>query len=233
MPADEGLRPTARTPDGQFGPGGPEMSTATALSRIVREAGDGICAFARYALSMLGLGTIVLVCTPLESRADSNSEWLAAAFSKPVAQRRFEPPRKLGAYLPERERPRRKKSKGVRVASLGPTPVPSMPSGSVSGGGKVRWVAKADCLAPSLRAVINHVAANFGSVRVNSTCRSRAHNRRVGGARRSYHLTGSAADFRVFGNVKATLAYLRTAVGGLKHYGGGLFHIDTGPRRRM
>jgi hypothetical protein len=29
------------------------------------------------------------------------------------------------------------------------------------------------------------------------------------------------------------MAYLRSTVGGLKHYGGGLFHIDTGPRRPM
>jgi hypothetical protein len=26
-------------------------------------------------------------------------------------------------------------------------------------------------------------------------------------------------------------AYVRSRVGGFKHYGGGLFHIDTGPRR--
>ena len=38
---------------------------------------------------------------------------------------------------------------------------------------------------------------------------------------------------RVHGNVRSALAYLRGAVGGLKHYGGGLFHIDTGPRRPM
>lgn len=209
------------------------MSTAYDLSGVAREAGDGVRALARNVLSLLGLGTIVLVSTPLESRAYDNREWLEAAFAKPVPQRRFEAPRKLGAYLPERERPRRQRSKKVRVASLGPTPVPSMPSNSVSGGGSIRWAAKSDCLAPSLRQVISHVAANFGSVRVNSTCRSHAHNRRVGGARRSYHLTGSAADFRVFGNVKATLAYLRSTVGGVKHYGGGLFHIDTGPRRPM
>ena len=76
------------------------------------------------------------------------------------------------------------------------------------------------------------VETAFGTVRVNSTCRSHAHNRRVGGARRSFHLTGRAADFRLDGNVAATLAYLRkTSVGGIKHYGSGVFHIDTGPRR--
>jgi uncharacterized protein YcbK (DUF882 family) len=51
----------------------------------------------------------------------------------------------------------------------------------------------------------------------------------VGGAKRSYH----AVDFNVLGNYRAILAFLkaRTEVGGLKHYGGGAFHIDTGPRR--
>ena len=75
--------------------------------------------------------------------------------------------------------------------------------------------------------------APLGSVTVNSTCRSRRHNARVGGARRSQHLTGNAVDFRVRGSNRAVYAYLRShgQVGGLKHYGGGLFHIDTGPRR--
>ena len=59
----------------------------------------------------------------------------------------------------------------------------------------------------------------------------RRHNRRVGGARRSWHLTGNAADIRIWGNVRAAARYLRSVAGGYKHYGGGLFHIDTGPRR--
>jgi uncharacterized protein YcbK (DUF882 family) len=55
----------------------------------------------------------------------------------------------------------------------------------------------------------------------------------VGGARHSYHLSGSAIDFRIHGNARAVHAYLSSnrSVGGLKHYGGGLFHIDVGPRR--
>ncbi len=81
--------------------------------------------------------------------------------------------------------------------------------------------------------MVNTVAANYGSVTVSSTCRSKGHNAAVGGAKKSYHLSGSAVDFRVHGNSSAAYAYLRSsgAVGGLKHYGGGLFHIDTGPRR--
>jgi hypothetical protein len=132
----------------------------------------------------------------------------------------------------ERPTRNRRKSRGVEVASLGGSYIPSeRPAGSLSGGGGIRWIASAGCLASSLRSVIAEVAARFGSVTVNSTCRSRGHNARVGGAPRSLHLTGDAADFRVHGNVGAVAAFLRGRVGGMKHYGGGLFHIDTGGRR--
>jgi hypothetical protein len=136
-------------------------------------------------------------------------------------------------------------SKPVRVASLSTT-VPlaitatgpelnitgGSPPISVSGGApRVKWRANSGCLAARLRAAIHHVARHYGQVRVNSTCRSRRHNRRVGGARRSYHIGGRAADIRVFGNVRAAARFLRRISGGYKHYGGGLFHVDTGPRR--
>ena len=60
-----------------------------------------------------------------------------------------------------------------------------------------------------------------------------AAQRPVGGAKRSYHLTGNAVDFNMTGNYRAILAFLKGSklVGGLKHYGRGAFHIDTGPRR--
>jgi uncharacterized protein YcbK (DUF882 family) len=82
-----------------------------------------------------------------------------------------------------------------------------------------------------LRAIVYETARRFGRVRVNSTCRSRSRNRRVGGASRSWHLTGQAVDLRVFGNIRGAAGYLRSAAGGYKHYGGGLFHIDNGPNR--
>jgi hypothetical protein len=125
---------------------------------------------------------------------------------------------------------------GATLASLGrdfPIPGPSTEP-SLSGATPIRWVASADCLAAPLRAVLAEVAAKFGPVRVNSTCRSKRHNARVGGAPRSYHLTGNAADFRISGTaVKEVHAFLsgKRVVGGLKHYGFGVFHIDTGPRR--
>ena len=99
--------------------------------------------------------------------------------------------------------------------------------------GNISWSASASCLDSTLRHVVHQVAARFGSLRVNSTCRSHEHNRRVGGAGRSKHLSGDAVDFRVFGNVGAVASFLRShgSVGGYKHYGGGLFHIDNGDRR--
>lgn len=136
----------------------------------------------------------------------------------------------------ERVRQPRRKQRRVRVASLGNSFTPPLRrerTRSITGGsGRVQWVASAGCLNSRLRAVVNHVARNYGRVRVSSTCRSRRHNRRVGGARQSHHLTGNAVDFRVFGNVRGAAGYLRRLAGGFKHYGGGLFHIDTGPRRR-
>ena len=104
------------------------------------------------------------------------------------------------------------------------------PRESVGGGG-IAWRASSGCLASNLRAVIASVASSYGSVTVNSTCRSHSHNRRVGGASKSWHLSGEAADFRVHGNWRQAAAYLRSSVGGFKHYGGGLFHIDNGPHR--
>lgn len=136
--------------------------------------------------------------------------------------------------------PAKIKAKPVKVAALGKDSYsgfdavqPSKPNKSVaSGGGSVNWVASSGCLNGTLKSVIYQIAANYGPVRVNSTCRSRRHNASVGGARKSWHLQGMAADIRVFANVSGTYAYLRSApIGGLKHYGGGLFHIDMGPRR--
>lgn len=135
----------------------------------------------------------------------------------------------------------KRKSRRVRVASLGNSFKLAVASGkpkkvakpkSITGGARgVTWVANKGCLNGRLKSAIYHVARTYGRVRVNSTCRSRRHNRRVGGARRSHHLTGNAADIRIWGNVRAAARYLRGVAGGYKHYGGGLFHIDTAPRR--
>jgi len=102
-----------------------------------------------------------------------------------------------------------------------------------SGGGGVSWVASGGCLPGSLKSVIAETSS-YGRVVVSSTHRSGGRNRAVGGASRSYHLSCQAADFRVHGaNVSAVASFLRNhgSVGGFHHYGGGLFHIDTGPKR--
>jgi hypothetical protein len=142
--------------------------------------------------------------------------------------------------------------KAVKLASLGPPSWPKVlpadpakaaapgdaaaaapPSIAPGASGNIKWVANSSCLNTRLQGVLATVAATFGPVQVNSTCRSRRHNAAVGGATRSQHLTGDAADFRVKGKYGNVTAFLRknATVGGLKHYGGGLFHIDTGPRR--
>ena len=138
--------------------------------------------------------------------------------------------KKLGGYA-EASEPKKKK-KGVKVAALDGGSYGSEPKKSLSGG-SVRWVASSGCVDGSLKSVIYEVASNFGPVTVSSTCRSRGHNAAVGGAKRSKHLTGDAIDFRVHGNNRGVYAFLRShgTVGGLKHYGGGLYHIDNGDRR--
>ena len=100
------------------------------------------------------------------------------------------------------------------------------------GGGHVAWVASGSCLPGQLRSVIADVS-EYGRVVVSSTGRGHSHNASVGGAKGSYHLSCQAADFRVHGNVASAASFLRNhgSVGGFHHYGGGLFHIDTGPKR--
>jgi hypothetical protein len=125
---------------------------------------------------------------------------------------------------------------GPMVASLGrdffappPASAPSMTEDAI------KWLPTAltDCLAAPLRSVLTELAAAFGPITVRWTCRSKQINAEVGGAKRSYHLAGDAVDFNVAGNYRAILTFLQAKkeVGGLKHYGGGAFHIDTGPRR--
>lgn len=130
--------------------------------------------------------------------------------------------------------PGRHKKRYVRVASRGNQDYePRAARKSLSGGGHLTWAASRGCLNGTLVGVVHEVAASYGPVTVNSTCRGRGHNASVGGAHHSHHLTGDAVDFRVHGNVSGAIAFLRhnSSVGGFHHYGGGLFHIDTGPKR--
>lgn len=87
------------------------------------------------------------------------------------------------------------------------------------------------CMPRSLRRALADVVANFGPVTITSTHRSRSHNRRVGGASRSLHLTCQAIDFKVSASRRQVVAFLRkhSGVGGLILYRSHI-HIDTGPR---
>lgn len=93
--------------------------------------------------------------------------------------------------------------------------------------------APSHCLPGDLNRVLQRVAVRFGPVTVNSTHRSKAHNKRIGGAKRSLHLECRAIDFRIQGRRKGLYKFLRAQkeVGGLKLYRSGYFHIDNGPRR--
>jgi Peptidase M15 len=147
-------------------------------------------------------------------------EWARPKEALLVPKATAEPPKVLGPML----------------ASLGREFVASQPSPpSILSSDQVRWLpaASIDCLAAQLRTVMADLVAAFGPVTVRWTCRSKTVNARVGGAKRSYHLTGDAIDFNVTDNYRAILSFLKAnkLVGGLKHYGSGAFHIDTGPRR--
>ena len=177
---------------------------------------------ARVALLLMGLS---LMCILMVNVPGSKAMAAVSPQISTVAARTTQEP---DSAVP----PRRRRS-GVQLASLEDDGQP-LPSAAPSLTGQaVRWVASSGCLDSTLRRVIGEVAASFGPVTVNSTCRSVTRNAAVGGARHSYHLSGSAADFRIHSNARAVHAYLSAhrSVGGLKHYGGGLFHVDVGPRR--
>lgn len=92
------------------------------------------------------------------------------------------------------------------------------------------------CFPPQLKSILAKVKKRFDATPVvSSGYRSYKHNRRVGGARRSYHMKCQAADIRVPGVGKYTLAkYLKGLpdVGGVGTYGcNSSVHVDIGPKR--
>ena len=89
------------------------------------------------------------------------------------------------------------------------------------------------CVPGRLKSVIAQVSRKFGPVVINSTHRSRRHNRRVGGKRKSYHIGCRAVDFRVRGKTRGLTRWLarHPKVGGFKRYRSGFYHIDIGPKR--
>jgi Peptidase M15 len=182
-------------------------------------------------LAATGFSSVLMVNLPTASAAfvPASDKWItqgtgATPERAPLPASAIE---ETGQPTPDR------KPRGVQLASLGRDVPRQESTGRSLSGGPVRWSASSNCLNATLRRVIAEVSSNFGPVAVNSACRSRHRNAGVGGAPRSRHLTGDAVDFSVTGNVRAVLAFLggHRAVGGLKHYSDGHFHIDIGPRR--
>lgn len=148
----------------------------------------------------------------------------------------IEEARQRNLALLEKSAAANKKPGSLVVKPESKTVTPKAKKASVtanSRGARLKLNAPWKCVPDGLKAVVYEVSRRFGPVIVNSTYRSKRKNRRIGGARNSYHLRCAAVDFRVKGNTRAVLGYLRKSsfVGGLKRYRSGFFHIDNGPRR--
>jgi hypothetical protein len=208
-----------------------ELDQADQRKRQRTRIGTRLWTVARTTALVTGLGLIGVLFVDLPASSSANTDP-----AKPTYVPASGPWIKLGADREDAQRSARatpEKIIGVQVASLGDSDAAPAERSSIAAG-SVRWGASPSCLDARLRTVIYQVAANYGPVKVNSTCRSRGHNAKVGGATRSKHLTGDAADFSISRKKTAVLGWLRRhpSVGGLKLYGGdGHFHIDTGPRR--
>ena len=92
------------------------------------------------------------------------------------------------------------------------------------------------CFPARLRSLIARVHKRFGrKLVITSGYRSPAHNRRIGGAKRSQHMHCKAVDFRVPGVSTYALArYVKSlpGVGGVGTYcGQSSIHMDVGPKR--
>ena len=100
-------------------------------------------------------------------------------------------------------------------------------------GQRIHYNAPSKCVPSRLKAALQAIAAKYGPVTVNSTYRSPAKNRKIGGKSKSWHLSCGAVDFRVHGKTSGLLKYLRANknVGGYKRYKSGFYHIDAGPKR--
>ncbi len=99
-----------------------------------------------------------------------------------------------------------------------------------------RRKAKIGCIPTDLRMLLNTVAWHYGKrVHIQSGYRSKHYNRRVGGARRSFHVSCKAVDIQVSGVNKYKLAkYLKSLAGrgGIGTYcNSSTVHIDVGPKR--
>jgi uncharacterized protein YcbK (DUF882 family) len=99
-----------------------------------------------------------------------------------------------------------------------------------------RRQANISCIPAELRMLLNTVAWHYGKrVHIQSGYRSKYHNRRVGGAKRSFHVRCKAVDIQVSGVNKYELARFLKSLpgrGGVGTYCSvSTVHIDVGPKR--
>ncbi|MFZ1680003.1 MAG: D-Ala-D-Ala carboxypeptidase family metallohydrolase [Rhizobiaceae bacterium] len=118
---------------------------------------------------------------------------------------------------------------GSRFDRMSPVELAALAKGQAH----IAWNAPSGCVPGRLKSVLERAARRYGPITVNSSVRSTAKNRKVGGRKRSYHLSCQAVDFRIHGAARGVMSWLagQKEVGGLKRYASGFYHIDTGPRR--
>ena len=83
--------------------------------------------------------------------------------------------------------------------------------------------ARVSCLKPAVWGILHKLTARVGRIEVTSACDGKH-------ARRSYHYSGQAVDFRPMqASTRAALAVLRSLpeVGGIGTYSNGLLHADV------
>jgi hypothetical protein len=140
---------------------------------------------------------------------------------------------------------------GPRRIWVDPPPLPSLeqtastaaPAKPVSEAAPVAQVASAgasaaptDCLPAGLRSVLKDIEARFGPVALVSTTTLHTDNHSRGSVRHKLHGACQAVDFKVKGNGKAVVAYLRSRpeVAGINSYGNnGVIHIDHAEPRQI
>ncbi len=96
--------------------------------------------------------------------------------------------------------------------------------------------APTECLPAGLRNVLKDVEARFGAVTLVSTTELHTDNHSRGSVRHKLHSACRAVDFKVKGNGKAVVAYLRSRseVAGINSYGNnGMIHIDHAEPRQV